>query len=120
MLEGFFFFFVQCFISGLRDTIKNQVMMFQSTTLSQAIGLPLLQENTMEAMIIEAKSSSRNTTDLKPRTQEIVRGNSGKTPLIRKISQVEMQARREKKLCYYCDKKNINRGISVRGDKFTC
>ena len=37
-------FFVQCFISGLRDTIKNQVMMFQPTTLSKAIGLALLQK----------------------------------------------------------------------------
>ena len=96
-------FFVQCFISGLRDTVKNQVTMFQPTTLSQAIGLALLQENTMEAMIKEAKSSSRNTTNLMPRTQEIGRGTSGQIPLIRKISQAEMQARREKKLFYYCD-----------------
>ena len=29
-------FFVQCFINGLRDTIKNQVMMFQPTTLIEA------------------------------------------------------------------------------------
>ena len=44
-------FFCAIFISGLRDTIKNQVMMFQPTTLIQALGLALLQENTMEAMI---------------------------------------------------------------------
>ena len=35
-------FSVQCFISGLRDPIKNQVIMFQPTTLSHAIGLALL------------------------------------------------------------------------------
>ena len=33
----------------------------------------------------------------------------GHIPLIKKLSQAEMQARREKKLCYYCDE---NRGIS--------
>ena len=43
-------------------------MMFQPTTLIQAIGLALLQENTMEAMIKEAKSSSRITTSSLPRT----------------------------------------------------
>ena len=51
-------FFVQCFVSGLMDVIKNQVMMFKPTTLSQAIGLTLLQENTIKAMMKEAKLSS--------------------------------------------------------------
>ncbi|KAL9440941.1 hypothetical protein AB3S75_019589 [Citrus x aurantiifolia] len=37
-------FFVQCFISGLKDAIKNQVTMFQPNILTQAIGLALLQE----------------------------------------------------------------------------
>ena len=98
-------FFVQCFISGLRDTIKNQVMMSQPTTLSKAIGLALLQENTMEAMIKKAKSLSCNTTNLTPYTQEMGQGNSGKIPPIKKISQAEMLVRREKKLSYYCDEK---------------
>ncbi|KAL9426701.1 hypothetical protein AB3S75_033478 [Citrus x aurantiifolia] len=35
-------FFVQCFISGLKDDIMNQVTMFQPNTLTQAIGLTLL------------------------------------------------------------------------------
>ena len=59
----------------------------------------------MEAMIKKAKSSSRNTTNLRPHTQEIGQGNSGKIPPIKKISQAEILARREKKLRYYCDKK---------------
>ena len=98
-------FFVQCFISGLRDTIKNQVMIFQPTTLSWPIRLALLKENTIKAMIKEAKPSSRNTTNLTPRPQKIGQGNSRQIPSIKKISQVELQARREKKLCYYCDEK---------------
>lgn len=35
-------FLVECFISGLKDAICPQVVMFQPTTLSQAIGLALL------------------------------------------------------------------------------
>jgi hypothetical protein len=41
-------FFVECFISGLKDVVRSQVVMFQPNTLSQAIGLALLQEKTME------------------------------------------------------------------------
>lgn len=79
-------FFIQCFISGLRDTIKNYAMMFQPTTLIQVIGLVLILENTMEATIMEAKFSSRITTSLVPRMQEVGRGISGQIPPIRKIS----------------------------------
>ena len=79
-------FFIQCFISGLRDTIKNYAMMFQPTTLIQVIGLVLILENTMEATIMEAKFSSRITTRLVPRMQEVGRGISGQIPPIRKIS----------------------------------
>lgn len=35
-------FFIQCFLSGLRDTIENLIMMFHPTTLIQAIGLGFL------------------------------------------------------------------------------
>ena len=59
-------------------------MMFQPTTLIEALGLGLLQENTMEAMIKEAKSSSRITTSLLPCTQEIGRGTLGQIPQIKK------------------------------------
>lgn len=34
-------FFVQCFISDLRDTIKNQVTMFQPTTLIEVVGFTI-------------------------------------------------------------------------------
>ena len=44
-------FFVQCFVSGLMDAIKNQVMIFKPITLSQAIRLALLQENAIKAMM---------------------------------------------------------------------
>ena len=53
-------FFVQCFISGLEEAIKNQVTMLHPSTLSQIIGLALLQEGTMEAILKKVKGSNRN------------------------------------------------------------
>ena len=61
-------------------------MMFQPTTLIQVIGLVLILENTMEVTIMEAKISSRITTSLVPRMQEVGRGIFGQIPPIRKIS----------------------------------
>ena len=35
-------FFVQYFISGLKEVVKNQVIMFWLNTIAQTIGLALL------------------------------------------------------------------------------
>ena len=90
-------FFVKCFISGLRDTIKNQVMKFQPPTLIQVVWFALLQENTMEAMIKETGYSFETTTNLMQRTQDLRGGTSGQIPPIRKISKAGMQERKDKK-----------------------
>ncbi|KAH9699109.1 hypothetical protein KPL71_024219 [Citrus sinensis] len=98
-------FFVQCFVSGLRDAIKNQVAMFQPKTLIQAVGLALLQESTLEAMIKEAKASTRTMSSHVIPTVESKRNFMGQIPPIKRISAAEMQERRANKLCYYCDEK---------------
>ena len=59
LMDGFY---VQCFVSSLMDAIKNQVMMSKPTTLSQAIGLALLQENIIKAVMKEAMLSSETLT----------------------------------------------------------
>ena len=97
-------FFLQCFVSGLMDAIKNQVMMFKPTTLSQDIGLTLLQENTIKAMIKEATLSSKTPTNLDPTMQEEEQETSRKILSLKKLSHVGMQEIRNKKLCYCCDK----------------
>ena len=96
-------FFVQCFVSVLRDAIKNQVAMFQPKMLIQAVGLALLQESTLEAMIKEAKASTRTMSSHVIPTAESKRNSIGQISPIKRISTVEMQERRAKKLCYYCD-----------------
>ncbi|KAL5713693.1 hypothetical protein ACHQM5_015746 [Ranunculus cassubicifolius] len=48
-------YFVECFVSGLKDEIKNNVQMFNPTTLTHAITLAKLQEATLA-------SSSKSAT----------------------------------------------------------
>lgn len=43
-------FYVSCFVSGLKEEIYAGVKIFQPRTISQAMGLARLQEETMEAM----------------------------------------------------------------------
>ena len=61
-------------------------MMFQPTTLSRAIGLSLLKENTIEAMTKEAKLSSKTTRNLDPSIQEIEQETSRQIPSVKKKS----------------------------------
>ncbi|KAH9733790.1 hypothetical protein KPL71_017135 [Citrus sinensis] len=97
-------FFVQCFISGLKEAIKNQVTMFQPNSLTQAIGLALLQEGAMEAILKEAKGVNKvgvsTMNSFVPK-----KSDNNRLPPVKRISTAEMQVRREKKLCYYYDEK---------------
>ncbi|KAH9699108.1 hypothetical protein KPL71_024219 [Citrus sinensis] len=92
-------------LSKLRQTSTNQVAMFQPKTLIQAVGLALLQESTLEAMIKEAKASTRTMSSHVIPTVESKRNFMGQIPPIKRISAAEMQERRANKLCYYCDEK---------------
>lgn len=57
-------FFVNCFLSGLREDIKAGVQMFQPKTISQAIGLARLQEENTEAI----NRHARVVSSFKPST----------------------------------------------------
>lgn len=50
-------FFISCFLSGLKDEIKAGVQMFQPTTITQAIGLARLQEESIEAIARRSRIS---------------------------------------------------------------
>lgn len=73
----------------------------------------------MEAMIKEAKSSSLITTSLLPHTQEVGRGTPRQIPQSRKYLKLRWRTR-EKKSNVTIVTKNMNLGISVKGDKFIC
>lgn len=78
--------------------------MFRPKALPQAIGLALLQEGTMKAILKEVKGPNRNNTN-PAGFSEARKGNNNQLPPIKRISAAEMQERRDKKLCYYCDEK---------------
>ncbi|KAL5709495.1 hypothetical protein ACHQM5_020179 [Ranunculus cassubicifolius] len=122
-------FFVDSFVSGLKEEIRHTVLMFRPTTLNHAISLARLQEATMESMdkpkrgnYTPFRSSSSYSTPLVSRsstytntsspgvvktTEHVVSEipvykNAG-IPPIKRLTPSEMQARREKGLCFNCD-----------------
>lgn len=98
-------FFVHCFVSGLKEVIKNQVTMFRPTTVPHAIGLALLQEETMEAIIKEVKGPIKNNTT-RVGFSETCKGNNNQLPPIKKNQQLK------------CKREETSRGVhrSVRFD----
>lgn len=52
-------FFTSCFISGLKEEIRANVLMFRPTTTSQAISLAKLQEYSIDAITRKDKQGSR-------------------------------------------------------------
>lgn len=57
-------FFISCFVSGLKEEIKGGVVMFQPRTISQAMGLARLQEETVEAMYKKNRGSMKSVSSL--------------------------------------------------------
>ena len=90
-------FFIQCFISGLKETIKNQVTMFWRNTLTQTIGLALLQEGTMEAIFKEVKDSNESGESTM-NSMGIKMNQNSRLPSIKRILAAKMQEKRDKTL----------------------
>lgn len=134
-------FFVSCFLSGLREDIRAGVQMFRPTNISQAIGLARLQEESIEAMhrrsgsmgkTTNSWSASPNLAMPKPTPPMGVRSETKTLPSnikmpatttinptninqypIKKLTQREMELRKEKGLCFNCDEKYV-RGIDAK------
>lgn len=102
-------FYLSCFISGLKPDIRREVQAFQPISLSHAISLAKIQEekhndrttNTQNRRLPFRSTpptpltSATNTTTTAPPTP----------PAIKRLSPAELQARRDKGLCYNCDEK---------------
>ncbi|GAY57270.1 hypothetical protein CUMW_178140 [Citrus unshiu] len=78
--------------------------MFQPNTLTQAIGLALLQEGAMEAIFKEAEGVNKvrvsTVNSFVPK-----KSDNSRLPHVKRISAVEMRERKEKKICYCCNEK---------------
>jgi hypothetical protein len=98
-------FLLSCFISGLSPEIRREVQALQPATLSLAIALGKLQED----KIADRRRGFKPKPTL-PYTPN-ASSSSSTVPLLhappkiqfRKLSQEEMNARREQGLCYNCD-----------------
>ncbi|KAK0576161.1 hypothetical protein LWI29_013005 [Acer saccharum] len=94
---------VSCFISGLKESIKADVLAGCPATLSTAIGL---------ARLYEARNTSQRrptiTVDLRKNYLPQQEGkNSNATLPVRRLSPTELQERGVKGLCYNCNKKFV-------------
>ncbi|XP_058725452.1 uncharacterized protein LOC131596726 [Vicia villosa] len=103
-------FYLSCFISGLKPAIRREVQAFQPLSLTQAIHLAKLQEEKyMDRTPFPAKSfqpaaptTGSSSSSFKPS----ITVNPPKPPTpIKRLSPDELQARREKGLCYNCDER---------------
>ncbi|MCH88085.1 hypothetical protein A2U01_0008966, partial [Trifolium medium] len=97
-----------CFISGLKPAIRREVLAFQPITLTQAISLAKLQEEKFADRFTpsqkpQGSSSAASTTPSFKPTMSITPPKP--TPVVKRMSPEELQARREKGLCYNCDER---------------
>ncbi|TYH32064.1 hypothetical protein ES288_A01G221700v1 [Gossypium darwinii] len=109
-------FFVDCFISGLRADIKNEVLSFRPTTLNHAISLARLQEaklsETRKLLLKQIPYPKSFTPGLLPNPSIPLKHTPDQSkspipPAARRLTQAEAQRRRELNLCFYCDEKYV-------------
>ncbi|PNY17392.1 Ty3/gypsy retrotransposon protein [Trifolium pratense] len=96
--------YLSCFISGLKPAIRREVLAFQPVTLIQAISLAKLQEekhlDRIPSLSRPSPSATGSSSSFKP-TMTIIPPKP--QPVVKRLSPDELQARREKGLCYNCD-----------------
>ena len=102
-IEGLFdALYKSCFINGLKDTIRSKVKMFCPNTMMEALGLAKLVEEKIRAQQ-HSKFTFVPFRNMVPQRPQMPPAPIA-TP-IKHLSEAEMQARREKGLCYSCDDK---------------
>ncbi|KAL4575487.1 hypothetical protein LXL04_022332 [Taraxacum kok-saghyz] len=91
---------LNCFLSGLRADIQNEIAIHHPTSLHQAYGLAKLVEDKLHGQF-ESPAAPINPPP--PTPPLLAAPPSAHSPLpIKKLNPAEMQKRRAKGLCYYC------------------
>jgi len=90
-------FYTECFISGLKEAIKAQVLLHHPPTWSEACQVARKVERAITAQY------SRNNFPTKGRPPQA--HTTTQTLKVQKVSPQEMAERRKQGLCYYCDEK---------------
>ena len=95
-------FYMICFISGMKDTIRSKVKMLYPITMMESLGLDNLAE---DKIITQQHSKSTfvpfiNMVSQRPPITPVPR-----TTLIKHFSEAKMRTHREKRICHNCDEK---------------
>ncbi|CAJ2641599.1 unnamed protein product [Trifolium pratense] len=113
-------FYLSCFISGLRADIRREVMAFQPASLTQAISLAKLQEEKLndKSHVSTYRRPDTSTSTFRPPPRPILTTTPTPPPTnpppttlsnrptpIKRLSPAELQARRERGLCYNRDER---------------
>lgn len=101
-------FFISCFVSGLKEEIRGGVQMFRPKSISEAMGLARLQEDTFEALNKKNRVSTKPyipPLTPSPRLPETGPKLTETGTSIRKMTQRDFDDRRAKGLCFGCDEK---------------
>jgi hypothetical protein len=119
---------LSCFLSGLRDEIRFPLRLLKPRTLNEAFGLAKIQEEFVLSSRKNYRSSGVHTTSFFqqnnnsfqsniPKPGLIAAGKSDSTEVgfpvgkpkpalqVQRITPTQMEERRRKGLCYYCDEK---------------
>uniref|UniRef100_A0A7N2KR02 Uncharacterized protein n=1 Tax=Quercus lobata TaxID=97700 RepID=A0A7N2KR02_QUELO len=97
---------LSCFLSGLKDEIRLAVRMQNPRTLSAAFGLAKIQEEyllTCKKVYRPFQEPSKTNWQEYPTARHDSKAEA-KVP-VQKITSAQMEERRRKGLCYYCDEK---------------
>ncbi|KAH7692048.1 Retrotransposon gag domain-containing protein [Dioscorea alata] len=103
------------FMCGLKEEIKDTIRLFRPANLQEAISLARIQEAAIDNAIRRGKSATKmGSTPLLPTSKKVEYNstdkniqnyrNVGPKPF-RKLSSGELEEKKKKGLCYYCDEK---------------
>ncbi|KAM3236825.1 hypothetical protein P3L10_011854 [Capsicum annuum] len=104
---------VKLFVSGLRLDIKTNVLVHKPSTLDEAISLAHTHEQrlNLEKGLMQPAFARTQPLLPNPQSRSLAPSRNMSVPSakfsIKCLSPVEMQQRREKRLCYYCDEKYV-------------
>ncbi|WVZ05235.1 hypothetical protein V8G54_018581 [Vigna mungo] len=105
-------FYLSCFVSGLKPNLRREVTALQPSDMPQAMAFAKLHDDKNKVSSPPFSRFSRppqthisSTAALNPKPlPPLLPTPTSKLP-IRRLTEAEMQARREKNLCYNCDEK---------------
>lgn len=114
-------FFISCFVSGLKEEIKGGVQMFQPRSISQAMGLARLQEDTVEALNKKTRAPLKTVPPyytVPQKSSESFPRIAESSGSVKRITPKEFDERRAKGLCFGCNEKYFRGHVCKKKQMF--